>query len=41
MKTSIFDMNFTLPPMVAMAEVTKDMPQGTMFPATCVPKFGC
>jgi len=26
MKTSIFDMNFTLPPMVGMTEVEKDMP---------------
>ena len=26
MKTSIFDMNFTLPPMVEMAEVEKGMP---------------
>ena len=25
MKTSIFDMNFTLPPMVEMTEVVKDM----------------
>jgi hypothetical protein len=27
MKTFIFDMNFTLPPVVEMAEVVKDMPQ--------------
>ena len=27
MKTSIFDMNFILPPMVEMTEVEKDMPQ--------------
>ncbi len=26
MKTSIFDMNFTLPPMVEMTGVVKDMP---------------
>ena len=26
MKTSIFDMNFVLPPMVEMTEVVKDMP---------------
>ncbi len=26
METSIFDMNFTLPPMVEMTEVVKDMP---------------
>ncbi len=25
MKTSIFDMNFTLPPMVEMTQVEKDM----------------
>ncbi len=29
MKTSIFDMNFVLPPMVEMTEVVKDMPMGT------------
>ena len=28
MKTSIFDMNFTLPPMIEMTEVVKDMPMG-------------
>ena len=26
MKTSIFDMNFTLPPMLEMTEVEKEMP---------------
>jgi len=26
MKTSIFDMNFVLPPLVEMSEVVKDMP---------------
>ncbi len=26
MKTSIFDMNFTLPPLVEMTEVVKEMP---------------
>ena len=26
MKTSIFDMNFTLPPMLEMTKVEKDMP---------------
>jgi hypothetical protein len=30
MKTSIFDMNFTLPPVVEMTEVVKDMPNGRM-----------
>jgi hypothetical protein len=29
MKTSIFDMNFTLPPMIEMTEVVKDMPMTT------------
>ena len=28
MKTSIFDMNFVLPPLVEMTEVVKDMPSG-------------
>ena len=29
MKTSIFDMNFVLPPMIEMTQVEKDMPTGT------------
>ena len=29
MKTSIFDMNFTLPPMLEMTEVVKEMPTNT------------
>jgi hypothetical protein len=29
MKTSIFDMNFVLPPLVEMTQVVKDMPMGT------------
>ena len=29
MKTSIFNMTFTLPPMVEMAEVEKEMPTAT------------
>jgi len=29
MKTSIFNMNFTLPPLIGMTEVVKDMPTGT------------
>ena len=29
MKTSIFDMNLVLPPLVEMTEVEKDMPMGT------------
>jgi hypothetical protein len=32
MKTSIFDMNFVLPPMVEMTEVEKDMPHVTFTP---------
>jgi hypothetical protein len=29
MKTSIFDMNFVLPPMLEMTEVEKEMPTNT------------
>ena len=29
MKTSIFDMNFTLPPLVEMTEVVKEMPSNS------------
>jgi len=29
MKTSIFDMNFTLPPLVLMTEVVKELPTHT------------
>jgi len=29
MKTSIFDMTFTLPPLIEITEVEKDMPMGT------------
>jgi len=35
-KTSIFDMNFTLPPLVEMTEVVKDMPMGTLASANCI-----
>jgi hypothetical protein len=35
MKTSIFDMNFTLPPLIEMHEVTKDMPMGTGWDLRC------
>jgi len=35
MKTSIFNMTFTLPPMVGMHEVEKDMPLGSMFYVRC------
>ena len=31
MKTSIFDMTFVLPPMMAMVQVEKDMPTKTNF----------
>jgi len=31
MKTSIFDMNFTLPPLVKMTEMVKKMPMSTGF----------
>ncbi len=34
MKTSIFDMNFTLPPVVEMTEVVKDMPALSCKPGT-------
>ena len=30
MKASIFDMTFTLPPLVVMVEAEKDMPMGTV-----------
>ena len=29
MKTSIFDMSFTLPPMIEMVKEEKEMPMGT------------
>ncbi len=35
MKTSIFDMNFTLPPMVEMTQVEKDMPSAGTFTGWC------
>ena len=35
MKTSIFDMNFVLPPLIGMHEVVKDMPQLTGVFHTC------
>ena len=31
MKTSIFDMSFTLPPMLEMAQVEKEMPSITRY----------
>ena len=40
MKTSIFDMNFILPPVVLMTEVEKDMPMGTNGKGSC-PGWGC
>ena len=36
MKTSIFDMNFVLPPLVEMAEVVKEMPAATAGDASCL-----
>ena len=39
MKTSLFDMTFTLPPMVEMTQVEKDMPMGTN--AHPAPMDGC
>ena len=41
MKTSIFDMNFVLPPMVEMTEVEKGMPMTlpTITLVTCLPKL--
>ncbi len=36
MKTSIFDMTFTLSPVVEMTEVVKDMPMGSFqYPSLC------
>ncbi len=35
MKTSIFDMTFTLPPMLEMTEVKKDMPHAFTLTLTC------
>ena len=38
MKTSIFNMTFTLPPMVEITEVEKEMPMGsemTVIPVCC------
>jgi len=37
MKTSIFDMNFVLPPMVEMTEVEKGMPTATGPAGFCDP----
>ncbi len=37
MKTSIFDMNFVLPPVVEMHEVEKEMPKGTSPGPGCRP----
>lgn len=35
MKASIFNMNFTLPPMLEMTEVGKDMPTNTLRHTLC------
>jgi hypothetical protein len=41
MKTSIFDMNFVLPPLVEMTEVEKDMPTGTTLFLPCSGTVDC
>ena len=42
MKTSIFDMNFTLPPVAVMTEVMKDMPMNTnLLGCTLLVGFDC
>jgi len=35
MKTSIFDATFTLPPLIEMTEVEKDMPSGASYKNWC------
>ena len=40
-KMSIFDMNFTLPPVVEMTEVMKDMPSGTDTTPATAHGYGC
>ena len=35
MKTSIFDATFTLPPLIEMTEVEKDMYEKTIYDLTC------
>jgi|MGYP000005114076 hypothetical protein len=44
MKTSIFDMNFVLPPLVVMTEVEKEMPThsgATFMGLGCANSAGC
>ena len=41
MKTSIFDMNFVLPPMVEMTEVEKELPTATAWTACRLPGLPC
>ena len=42
MKTSIFDATFTLPPLIEMTEVEKDMPTKlTYYPAWIIPVPSC
>ena len=42
MKTSIFDMNFVLPPVVEMHEVEKDMPSNSSpGPGRCTNAVRC
>ena len=38
MKTSIFDMTFTLPPMIEMTQVEKEMPHLSMPPMAACPR---
>ena len=37
MKTSIFNMTLTLPPLIEMTEVEKDMPMNTRYPRDLLP----
>ena len=42
MKTSIFDMTLTLPPLIEMTEVEKDMPCGSInFGVSACPAYHC
>ena len=42
MKTSIFDATFTLPPLIEMTEVEKDMPMNTnLLGCTLLVGFDC
>ena len=41
MKTSIFDMNFVLPPLIEMTEVEKDMPTHSLLHTACPWPWNC